>query len=181
MAAGIAIFGTTLTDAALTIMVGTMAHETTIDQAGRIVIPKRLRDRMNLGPGKRPKLFEKAGCLIITPDGPEPRLVDRDGFLALDLGTEASVVYATRLGSMDLKISAIAISRMQPFCPGTLPISAGSRDRGLDARRIVSVPSTQFIRASRPARSRGPLATRESASWSIMFCAVDLQPRGDQA
>lgn len=72
-------------------MVGVMAQETTIDGAGRIVIPKSLRDRMNLGPGARLHIFEEAGCLIITPDRPEPRLVERDGFLALDLGTEKSV------------------------------------------------------------------------------------------
>jgi AbrB family looped-hinge helix DNA binding protein len=75
----------------LTIMVGIMAEETTIDGAGRIVIPKPLRDRMNLTPGARLHIFEEAGCLIISPDRPEPRLVERDGFLALDLGTEASV------------------------------------------------------------------------------------------
>ena len=72
-------------------MVGIMAQETTIDGAGRIVIPKSLRDRMNLGPGARLHIFEEAGCLIITADRPEPRLVERDGFLALDLGTEASI------------------------------------------------------------------------------------------
>jgi AbrB family looped-hinge helix DNA binding protein len=72
-------------------MVGIMAQEITIDGAGRIVIPKPLRDRMKLGPGARLHIFEEDGCLIITPDRPEPRLVERDGFLALDLGTEASV------------------------------------------------------------------------------------------
>jgi AbrB family looped-hinge helix DNA binding protein len=68
-----------------------MAAETTIDRAGRIVIPKSLRDRMNLTPGARLHIFEEAGCLIISPDRPEPRLVERNGFLALDLETEASV------------------------------------------------------------------------------------------
>jgi AbrB family looped-hinge helix DNA binding protein len=81
----------TLMDALLTIMVGIVAEETTIDGAGRIVIPKPLRDRMNLTPGARLHIFEEAGCLIISPNRREPRLVERDGFLALDLGTEVSV------------------------------------------------------------------------------------------
>ena len=72
-------------------MVGIMALETTIDGAGRIVIPKPVRDRMNLAPGARLHIIEEAGCLIITPDRPEPRLVERDGFLALDLGTDSSI------------------------------------------------------------------------------------------
>jgi AbrB family looped-hinge helix DNA binding protein len=72
-------------------MVGIMPEQTTIDGAGRIVIPKPLRDRMNLTPGARLHIFEEAGCLIISPDRPEPRFVERDGFLALDLGTESSV------------------------------------------------------------------------------------------
>jgi AbrB family looped-hinge helix DNA binding protein len=72
-------------------MVGIIVEETTIDGAGRIVIPKPLRDRMNLTPGARLHIIEAAGCLIISPDRPEPRLVERDGFLAPDLGTEASV------------------------------------------------------------------------------------------
>lgn len=68
-----------------------MAEEITIDGAGRVVIPKHLRDRMNLGPGVRLLIFEEAGCLIISPDRPEPRLVERDGFLALDFGAEAPI------------------------------------------------------------------------------------------
>src|SRR5207302_320090 len=67
-----------------------------IDGAGRIVIPKSLRDRMNLSPGARLHIFEEAGCLIILPDRPEPRLVEQDGFLALDFGTGGSRQY--RLG-----------------------------------------------------------------------------------
>lgn len=68
-----------------------MAEEITIDAVGRVVIPKHLRDRMNLGPGARLHIFEEAGCLILSPDRPEPRLVERDGFLALDLGAEAPI------------------------------------------------------------------------------------------
>lgn len=68
-----------------------MAEEITIDGAGRVVIPKHLRDRMNLGAGVRLHIFEESGCLIISPDRPEARLVERDGFLALDFGTEAPI------------------------------------------------------------------------------------------
>jgi AbrB family looped-hinge helix DNA binding protein len=63
----------------------------TIDHAGRLVIPKPLRDRLNLRPGTRLHIVEQDGRLLLTPDRPEPRLVERDGFLALDLGIDAAI------------------------------------------------------------------------------------------
>ena len=68
-----------------------MVQEITIDGAGRVIIPKPLRERLNLVAGARLQIFEQGGCLIITPDSPEARLVDRDGFLALDLGVEGPI------------------------------------------------------------------------------------------
>jgi AbrB family looped-hinge helix DNA binding protein len=66
-----------------------MAEEITIDAAGRLVIPKRLRERLDLRPGARLQIVEEEGRLILTPDRPEPRLVERDGFLVLDLAAGA--------------------------------------------------------------------------------------------
>jgi len=51
--------------------------KTTIDAAGRIVIPKRLRERLGLTAGEPLDLRERDGCLEIEP---EPmRLVARKG------------------------------------------------------------------------------------------------------
>jgi AbrB family looped-hinge helix DNA binding protein len=62
-----------------------MPTEITIDAAGRLVIPKPLRDRLNLRAGARLHIAEEEGRLILTPDLPEARIVERDGFLVLEL------------------------------------------------------------------------------------------------
>jgi AbrB family looped-hinge helix DNA binding protein len=62
-----------------------MASDATIDGAGRLVIPKPLRDRLGLTPGTRLSIEEIDGKLVISPDRPEPELVERNGFLAVQL------------------------------------------------------------------------------------------------
>lgn len=53
-----------------------------IDGAGRIVVPKALRERLRLQPGTELDLRVEAGSLVATPVGrPEIVLVEEDGRL----------------------------------------------------------------------------------------------------
>jgi AbrB family looped-hinge helix DNA binding protein len=54
---------------------------TTIDTAGRVVIPKRLRDAFNLGPGVEIDIETRADGLHLRPAGQGTRLVSKSGFL----------------------------------------------------------------------------------------------------
>lgn len=55
---------------------------TTIDKAGRLVIPKPLRDRLGLVGGVEVDIVETADGLSIVPVG-RPALVERDGLLVV--------------------------------------------------------------------------------------------------
>lgn len=50
-----------------------------IDKAGRIVVPKKLRDALHLIPGTRLSVEQRGGGLLLEPDLPEPQLVMNDG------------------------------------------------------------------------------------------------------
>lgn len=52
---------------------------TTIDRAGRVVVPKALRDSLGLVPGADVELVERGGELVLTPVGPRIVLEERDG------------------------------------------------------------------------------------------------------
>ena len=52
---------------------------TTIDRAGRVVVPKALRDSLGLVPGADVELVERGGEVILTPVGPRIVLEKRDG------------------------------------------------------------------------------------------------------
>ena len=52
---------------------------TTIDAAGRLVIPKDLRERLGLTGGQEVEIREREGHLEIEPAGVAMRLVDRGG------------------------------------------------------------------------------------------------------
>ncbi len=54
---------------------------TTIDRAGRVVIPKRLRDALNLGPGVEVEIESEPGGLRLRVAGHAPSLVTKKGFL----------------------------------------------------------------------------------------------------
>lgn len=71
-----------------TIIYTIMAFTITIDEAGRLVIPKPLRDRFGLTAGTRLHIRVEEGQILLSPERPEPRLVERDGFLVLDLPVE---------------------------------------------------------------------------------------------
>ena len=54
----------------------------TIDGAGRIVIPKALRDRLDLRPGQPLEVVERDGRIEIGPAPTAVSLIERDGLLA---------------------------------------------------------------------------------------------------
>ncbi|MER3411086.1 MAG: antitoxin, partial [Thermoleophilia bacterium] len=60
----------------------------TIDRAGRIVIPKPLRDAAGLRPGQEVEIHEREGRIEIEPVASAMRLVERDGFLAAEIEGE---------------------------------------------------------------------------------------------
>lgn len=53
----------------------------TIDKAGRIVVPKALRDQLRLRPGAELEATVEGGHLVATPVGPEVVLVEENGRL----------------------------------------------------------------------------------------------------
>ncbi len=52
---------------------------TTIDRAGRLVVPKALRDSLGLVPGAAVNLVERGGELVLTVVGPRIMLEERGG------------------------------------------------------------------------------------------------------
>lgn len=55
--------------------------KTTIDAAGRLVVPKFLRERFQFVPGGQIEIEPVADGVLIRPVGSAPSLVDRDGVL----------------------------------------------------------------------------------------------------
>lgn len=70
-------------------MVGTM--RTTIDKAGRLVIPKALRERLGLVGGIEVDVRESADGLSVVPVANGPTLVERDGLVVIQ-GTPGAVI-----------------------------------------------------------------------------------------
>lgn len=61
--------------------------EATVDDVGRIVLPKPLRDRLRLTPGTKVDVTEYGNGLQIVPGGRTARLVERDGRLVAEAET----------------------------------------------------------------------------------------------
>ncbi len=61
-----------------------------IDKAGRIVIPKKMRDALHLKQGTRVRIEQTGEGLLLEPDFPEPRLEMRDGILVMVGGSPLS-------------------------------------------------------------------------------------------
>ena len=55
--------------------------KTTIDRAGRVVIPAALRERAGLRPGTELDVFADDISVRLVPSAPEPKLVRRKGRL----------------------------------------------------------------------------------------------------
>ena len=58
---------------------------TTIDAAGRVVIPKQLRQAAALVPGQELEIIERDGRIEIEAVSAPMELVERDGFLAAEI------------------------------------------------------------------------------------------------
>jgi AbrB family looped-hinge helix DNA binding protein len=50
-----------------------------IDSAGRVILPKRIRDRLRLTPGSLLEVEEHPGELVLRPAERAPAIVQRDG------------------------------------------------------------------------------------------------------
>jgi AbrB family looped-hinge helix DNA binding protein len=51
----------------------------TIDKAGRLVLPKRMRDALHLKPGTSLDIEERDGTIVLRQPRPDTELVKRDG------------------------------------------------------------------------------------------------------
>lgn len=52
-----------------------------IDKAGRIILPKPVRDRLGLKPGAELEMEETQGGVLLKPREQTPALAKKDGFL----------------------------------------------------------------------------------------------------
>lgn len=55
--------------------------KTTIDAAGRVVVPKPLRDRLHLGPGVELEIAAAGDGILLRPADRGAALVEQDGVL----------------------------------------------------------------------------------------------------
>lgn len=55
----------------------------TIDGAGRLVVPKAVRDALGLAEGATLRVGVRDGCVVLQPVRVEPRVIEVDGLLLL--------------------------------------------------------------------------------------------------
>ncbi len=55
--------------------------EATLDKFGRIVIPKKVRENFNLGPGTQIHIEETNDMIVLKPIHREPNLIKKNGVL----------------------------------------------------------------------------------------------------
>jgi AbrB family looped-hinge helix DNA binding protein len=63
-----------------------MKTNSAIDNAGRIVIPKALRQRYGLEPGQAVRFISHPEGITIAPDHPERKFIRRGPLLTIDTG-----------------------------------------------------------------------------------------------
>lgn len=68
-----------------------------IDQAGRIVVPKPMRDRLGLRPNTELEIVEQAGGLLLRPVESRPALVRRENGLLVHQGVAEPGADLTRV------------------------------------------------------------------------------------
>ncbi len=68
--------------------------KTTIDGAGRIVVPKALRRQLGLSGGQELEVSEKDGAIELRPVVTEVRMVDHDGVLVAQVDVPLPVLTA---------------------------------------------------------------------------------------
>ena len=73
------------------ILNGIMDATVEIDKAGRIVVPKKMREALHLSPGTRLKVQQTGDVLVLEPDYPDAELVMRDGMWVMRGGQPSSV------------------------------------------------------------------------------------------
>jgi AbrB family looped-hinge helix DNA binding protein len=63
----------------------------TVDSAGRVMLPKQVRDSIGLSPGQRVDVTVYGAGLSLMPQGPTARLVrDEDGLLVAHSDSEVT-------------------------------------------------------------------------------------------
>ncbi len=73
---------------------------TTIDNAGRVVIPKALRDRAGLKPGSEVEIRQNDGVIEIAAPEPAGRLVRKGRVLVWEPATGAGTVTGEEISRM---------------------------------------------------------------------------------
>lgn len=76
--------------------------ETTIDAAGRIVVPKSLRDALGLVPGTTLDVSSYGAGLTLVPRGRTAHLVDENGSLVADTEGDRIVTDEDVFGLIDV-------------------------------------------------------------------------------
>jgi AbrB family looped-hinge helix DNA binding protein len=62
-------------------MLGRFEMETNLDRFGRVIIPKKVRDKLGLRPGAVLEVQQQGGDVLLKPVPEEPRLLEKDGVL----------------------------------------------------------------------------------------------------
>jgi AbrB family looped-hinge helix DNA binding protein len=62
--------------------------KSTIDRAGRVVIPKPVRDELGLRGGEQLEVVARDGRIEIEPSGADVRLAERDGRAVIEADQE---------------------------------------------------------------------------------------------